>query len=236
MSKNGQMLSPTSVVIGASRPTAGPASVVQGVYGARGNLELVASDAADGLWVFWLNADLDSDPLETPDVPPGRWSEGLHFAAGSRYVEAQILQSTLGPSHLEVLALAVDGVLQSWYWSAGPGFQRRATDAATAVERFSASHDEGTLRVTIEAADGSLRHVVSTPDGYPARRWAAASKGPDLAADAAGAVVAAGVDPRDVVAGTARAAESRRDGGAVELTWRDASGALRHLAVAQHGR
>lgn len=231
MSKNGQMLSSHSVVVGPSRATAGPVGLVQGVYGARGNLELVACDAADGVWVFWFNSDLDTDPLETPDVPPGSWSEGLHFAAGTRYVDAQILQSTLGPSHLEVLALAADGVLQSWYWSPGPGFQRRTTDAATAVVRFGASHADGALHVTIEDVDGAVRHVMSSPDGYPARGWVAASDGPALPADATEAVVAAGVDRRGVVAGTARAAVSRRDGGAIELTWRDAAGDIRHLAV-----
>lgn len=236
MSKNGQMLSLIPVVIGPSRATAGAARAVQGVYGARGNLELVACDAADGLWVFWFNSDLASDPLETPDVPPGTWSEGLHFAEGTRYIEAQILQSDLGPSHLELLALTADGVLQSWYWSPRPGFQRRAADAAIAVERFAASHDEGTLRVTIAAVDGSVRGVVSTPDGYPERRWAAASDGPELDVDATGALAAAGVDPLGILAGTPRATESRRSGGAIELTWRDARGALCHLAVPRRDR
>ncbi|MGO7984214.1 hypothetical protein ACC691_41005, partial [Rhizobium johnstonii] len=65
MSKNKQMLSNSIVVVGAERPTSGAVSLAQGVYGARGNLELVACDSTDGLWVFWFNSDLDSDPLET---------------------------------------------------------------------------------------------------------------------------------------------------------------------------
>lgn len=231
MSKNNQMLSCEPLLVGPDRPTAGAVSLAQGVYGARGNLELVACDPSDGLWVFWFNADLDTDPLETPDVPPGSWSAGLAFAAGHRYVDALILQSALGPDHLEVLALAEDGVLESWCWSPGPGFQRRSTDAATGVTRFGASHHEGTLRVTVEDAAGAISHLASPPDGYPSRAWLPALDGPGLPADATSRVVAAGVSPDAIEPGTARAAASRRHGGTTELTWRDSSGAIRHLAV-----
>ncbi len=120
-----------AVIVGPDRPTAGAVSLIQGVYGARGNLELVACDVEDGLWVFWFNADLDTDPPADSDVPPGSWSAGLAFAAGRRYRQAQILQSVLGPDHLELVALTADGVLESWYWSPAPGFQRR--DPAVAV-------------------------------------------------------------------------------------------------------
>ncbi|KQZ85168.1 hypothetical protein ASD56_02025 [Microbacterium sp. Root166] len=206
-------------------------SLVQGVYGVRGNLELLACDARDGLWVFWFNADLDTDPLETPDVPPGSWSAGLAFAAGHRYVDAQILQSALGPNHLEVLALTEDGVLQSWFWSPGPGFQRRVTDAATAVARFHATHDEGALFVTVERVDGARSHLVSCTSDYPSRGWFEAVDGPGFPEDAAGAVIDAGIASDTVQPGTARSASSTRDGGTTELTWRDASGAIRHLGV-----
>lgn len=231
MSKNSQMLSREPLRIGPDRPTAGAVSLAQGVYGARGNLELLACDTSDGLWVFWFNADLDTDPLETPDVPPGSWSAGLAFAAGHRYLDALILQSTLGPDHLEVLALAEDGVLESWYWSPGPGFDRRSADAAIGVTRFGASHREGTLRVTVEDAAGAISHLASTPDGYPSRSWLPAEDGPGLSADATSAVVAAGVAPDAIEPGTARAAASHRYGGTTELTWRDGSGAIRHLGI-----
>lgn len=231
MSKNNQMLSREPFLVGPDRPTAGAVSLTQGVYGARGNLELVACDRSDGLWVFWFNADLDTDPLETPDVPPGSWSAGLPFARGHRYLDSLILQSTLGPDHLEVLALAEDGVLESWYWSPGPGFQRRSTDATADVTRFGASHREGTLGVTVVDAAGAISHRVSPPDGYPSRAWLPAQDGPGLPDDATTAVVAAGVAPGALEPGTARAAASLRNGGTTELTWRDRSGGIMHLGI-----
>lgn len=233
MSKNKHMRSEDSVVVvGARIPTTGPVSLVQGVYGRRGNLELIACDAVDGLWVFWFNADLDTDPVDTPDVPPGSWSAGLHFAAGRRYVDAWIGQSVLGPDHLEVLALTVDGVLQSWYWSAEAGFQRRPVDAAGTVAAFAAAHDSGTVRVTTTDAAGSVRHLVSSPRGYPARTWAPAADGPALGDDAAAELAAAGVREETVVPGTARRTASRRGAhGTTELTWRGVDGGIRHLGV-----
>lgn len=231
MSKNKHMLSRTPAVVGAHLETAGPVCLAQGVYGARGNLELVACDAADGLWVFWFNADLDTDPLATPEVPPGAWSAGLRFAEGHRYVDAQIVQSALGPDHLEVLALTPEGALHSWFWSAGPGFQRRVTDAAAGVARFALVHESGVLRVTIEDADGAVRHVTSPPRGYPSRGWFPAPTGPSLEFDATPEVVSAGVPAASIVSGTARAVDSTRAGGTLELTWRDAGGGIRHLGI-----
>jgi hypothetical protein len=231
MSKNVHMLPESSVVGGAGIHTAGAVSLMQGVYGARGNLELLACDAGAGLWVFWFNADLDTDPLATPDVPPGSWSAGLHFAPGHRYVDAQILQSTLGPDHLEVLALRDDGALESWYWSPGPGFQRRVTDAATGVARFAAAHERGALHATLVDAEGLVRHIASSPRGYPSRTWVPAPCGPSVEVDAIEAVSAAGIPADTVVAGTARAVSSNRAGGTTELTWRDADGGIRHLGV-----
>ncbi|QKJ18273.1 hypothetical protein [Microbacterium hominis] len=225
------MLSRSAIIVGPATATSGAVSLAQGVYGARGNLELVACDSADGLWVFWFNADLDTDPLATPDVPPGNWSAGLRFAAGRRYVDAQILQSSVGPDHLEVLALTSDGVLESWFWSPGPGFQRRVTDAATGVTRFAAAHDRGTLLVTVAATEGAKRHLVSPPRGYPSRAWVLTAGGPALDVDATAEIVAAGIAADEITPGTARAATSTRAGGTTELTWRDRDGAIRHLGV-----
>lgn len=237
MSKNVQMNgSARSVIVGAERTTAGAASVAQGVYGLRGNLELVVADIADGLWVFWFNADLTSDPLETPDVPPGSWSAGLQFASGHRYRSAQILQSPLGPDHLEVLALTVDGVLQSWFWSPGPGFARRRADAANEVSGFVAEVDtEGAITVHTDRLDGTRSAVRSDAVGYPERSWSpveTSRTGPlhDVAS-AESDLIAAGVERALLAPGTARRARSTRDGGMLELTYRDASGGLRHLAV-----
>lgn len=233
MSKNKQMHSEMTEIVGADRATAGPASIAQGVYGARGNLELLACDAVDGLWVFWFNADHDDDPLQTPEVPPGRWSAGLHFAAGARYVDAQIVQSPLGPNHLEVLALDAEGVLQSWYWSPEAAFTRRGTDAASDVARFRLGEpdDEGALRATTLGGDGRIRGFASAPLPYPERSWHPASAGPALDDErAVHRLGELGVLHR-VVPGTALSADSTRHGGTVELVWREHDGLLRHRDV-----
>ncbi len=232
MSKNKQMLSETIMTVGPFTPTTGPASLVQGVYGARGNLELVACDDTDGLWVFWFNSDLPDDPGEAPDVQTGSWSSGLAFAQGARYRQAQILQSTVGPDHLEVLALRDDGVLESWYWSPGLGFQRRPNAVADGVGRFTARHHDG--RITVTMTDGGTeRALTSGTQGYPERAWAVAQTGPviDDGSEAAAVLRAAGIAPADVAEGSARAARSDRDGGRIELTWRDSDDRLRHLAI-----
>jgi hypothetical protein len=170
MSKNEQML---RLVIDDSGRTAGPASLAQGVYGSRGNLELVVADAVDGLWVHWFNSDLPADPETAPDVPPGTWSAGLRFAQGRAYAAAVILQSSLGPDHLEVVALTADGEVESWYWSAGPGFQLRTERVVWGAQGIAARIDAaGTLEVDARV-DGGWQGFSATPDGYPARRWIA---------------------------------------------------------------
>lgn len=218
------------VAVGADRPTAGRASVVQGVYGSRGNLELVVPDAAEGLWVFWLNADLAGDPPATADVPPGAWSAGLRFAEGTRYREAVILQSTLGPDHLEVLAVTDGGALESWWWSPGPGFQRRPGAVAEEVVRVAAEHEGGSVRVSVEGASGAVRRLFSAADPYPERSWRAAEYGPRLHDGSAAERLLADQGISAVDPGTASSAPSDRGGGTLELTWRS-DGALLHAGV-----
>lgn len=230
MSKNKQMLSEFITTVGANRPIAGRVSLAQGVYGARGNLELVACDATDGLWVFWFNADGPDDPLDTPDVPPGHWSAGLAFASGSRYRDAQIVQSTSGPDHLEVLALTDAGVLESWYWSPGPGFVRRGTDAAASVRRFRLAHRDGILTADVERHDGTTAVLTSGVEHYPQRIWEAVD-GVAVVDDPSAEEMLRAHGIPDVVAGTVRAAHSTRDGGTTELTWRDRRGRIRHLGI-----
>lgn len=224
------MWAQTPVAVGADRPTAGRASVVQGVYGSRGNLELVVPDAADGIWVFWFNADLPGDPGASADVPPGTWSAGLRFAEGARYREAVILQSTLGPDHLEVLAVTDGGALESWWWSPGPGFQRRSGVVAEDVVRVAAEHEGGSVRVSIEAASGAVRHLVSAADPYPDRTWRAAESGPGLHDGSAAEHLLADEGITAVDPDSASSAPSDRDGGTLELTWRS-DGALVHSGL-----
>ncbi|MFS0912198.1 hypothetical protein AB3M89_10430 [Microbacterium sp. 179-I 3D2 NHS] len=217
-------------IVGPDHATAGPVSLAQGVYGARGNLELVACDAADGLWVYWFNADHEDDPPATPDVPPGQWSAGLAFAEGRRYIDAQIVQSSLGPDHLEVLALTAEGVLESWYWSAGPGFQRRDAEAAASVRRFRLTHRDGVLHAHVEHTDGTGAVVESRGEDYPGRAWHEVDRIPVVGDPGAQELLRAhGVS--DLVEGTARSAHSTRDGGTTELTWRDLGGSIRHLGI-----
>lgn len=118
-------------------PLAGTPGLVQGVYGRRGNLELVAPDPEDGLWVFWFNNDEpESEPA--PGARPGCWSAGLRFARGRRYEAAAIVQSRHGPDWLEVAATA-EGLLRRFTWRPETGFTEEgdswpAVGPAAAVE------------------------------------------------------------------------------------------------------
>jgi len=239
MSKNVQMRSShihSGAVVAPHVPTVGTPSLVQGVYGARGNLELLACDPADGLWVFWFDSDLPSDARQSPDVAPGEWSSGLRFARGGAYTAAQILQGTLGPDHLEVLALTPSGELESWWWSPERAFQRRPEIVARGIASFEATHRaDGVVDVAVRSATALPTSVVGFPDGYPHRRWesaplrTAAPAEPDVAA--LRLLDAAGIDRSRVGSGTARVHLSSRAGGTREVSWRDAEGRIRHLGL-----
>mgnify|MGYP000308238426 CR=1 FL=1 len=188
MSKNEQM------DIRSPSPTRGPASVTQGIYGEEGNLELVVADAEDGLWVHWFN----SDPWGTPPVSgvePGQWSGGLRFAEGTQYESAVIHQTPLGPHYLEVVAVRFDGPAESWYWSPGPGFQRRPGILEGAGARLLTEHESGFV-----LKRGDHVHVASAAD-YPHLVWTN--------------VTPAGVEP-----GTLVVTLSTRGGRMLELVYR----------------
>jgi hypothetical protein len=198
--------------IGPERPTVGPPSLTQGVYGARGNLELVVADPIDGLWVYWFNADEADDPGD-PVVPRGDWSEGLRVAAGTRYTAGVLLQGELGPDHLELLALTAAGDVESWWWSPGPGFQRRPGTVVRGVALVARTRPGGMVEADVRGADGSWRRVASGPDGYPQRDWVSVGPVP-------------GSEPDPDVATTV----STRRGGTLETVRRGPDGRLRHEA------
>ncbi|MGX5681604.1 hypothetical protein [Schumannella luteola] len=190
--------------IRSPRPTTGPASVAQGVYGAAGNLELIAADAVDGLWVHWFNADPPgTEPVS--GVAPGEWSGGMLFAEGTAYSSAVIHQSRRGPDYLEVIAVRADGGAESWYWSPGPGFQRRGGLLPGGGDAVLTEHDGGFILQLGE------RVFAASAAAYPALPWRD--------------VTPTGADP-----GTLRIAVSTRDGGMLELAYRR-DGALHHDAV-----
>lgn len=224
MSKNEQMTR-----IGSHR-TRGVPGLVQGAYGAAGNLELVVPDHEDGLWVFWFNADPPgTEPVG--GIESGQWSAGLAFATGARYDAAAIHQTRRGPDFLEVIA-ATDGLVESWYWSPGPGFQRRGGTIP------------GSGRLAIEETPSGFQFTVGdrlvTADAsrYPELNLRAGGTAeaapPDAVEDRSGIrvvatgerVVDGGVEP-----GSLATARSTRAGGTLELVWRDDSGELRHLGV-----
>ncbi len=96
----------------------GVPSIVQGTYGAVGNLELVVPDASDGLWVHWLNLDPED---ARPGACSGRWSAGLHIAGGRRFEAAAALE-VVPTRTLDVIASS-DGQLLRTSWSAESGFR-----------------------------------------------------------------------------------------------------------------
>lgn len=100
-------------------PTAGGPGIVQGHYGAAGNLELVACAVDDGLWVGWFNTDPTDDGTGAARLS---WSGALRFAHGHRYVAARITQATAGPDFLEVLARTADATLRRHVWTPETGF------------------------------------------------------------------------------------------------------------------
>lgn len=198
MSKNEQMH------LRSPRPTRGPASIAQGVYGAAGNLELIVADASDGLWVHWFNADPPgTEPVS--GVSPGEWSGGMLFAEGTAYESAVIHQSRRGPDYLEVIAVRADGGAESWYWSPGPGFQRRDGVLPGGGPASLSEHEGGFLLQLGE------RVFAAGADSYPALRWREAT--PE------------GADP-----GSLRVAVSTRNGGMLELAYRR-GGQLHHESV-----
>lgn len=212
MSKNEQMTERPPLEIGPDRPTVGPPSLTQGVYGARGNLELLVADPVDGLWVYWFNADEADDPGD-PAVPRGAWSEGLRVAVGTRYAAGVLLQGELGPDHLELLALTAAGEVESWWWSPGPGFQRRSDIVTRGVAVAARTRPGGIVDVDVRDDAGTWWRWSSGPAGYPRREW-----------EPLGPVT--GSDPHPDVATTV----STRRGGTLETVRRDADGRLRHAS------
>lgn len=152
----------------------GAPGLTQSHYGARGNIELVAPDPRDGLWVFWHNTDPETETpgaAPVPGPPPGCWSGGLHFAAGHRFETAAVLQSRNGPDHLELLARE-GGTLHRFRWSPEPGFTHegvlpvRAAGAAGLAEGA-----DGTVHAAVPLADGGVAHLTADPGGYPTLDW-----------------------------------------------------------------
>jgi hypothetical protein len=155
--------------------SSGRSSVTQGRYGTRGNLELVACDPADGLWVTWFN----SDPVEAAGAAapragalPGHWSRGLPFARGRHYDRVHITQVRRGPDHLEVVARAMDGDVRRWVWTPADGFVdagviATATVATSAVVEGAA----GMLHLLVVDVDGRMRHVQGRAATSTAATW-----------------------------------------------------------------
>jgi hypothetical protein len=98
---------------------AGRPGLVQGRYGAAGNLELVVPDPEDGRWVAWFNAD-QNDAHAGAAVR--EWSGGLRFATGRQYLAASIAQVEPGPNALEVLGVTAEHDLVRHVWRAATGF------------------------------------------------------------------------------------------------------------------
>ncbi|MEU2657287.1 hypothetical protein ABZ615_18415 [Streptomyces sp. NPDC007325] len=153
-------------------PLLGSPGFAQGLYGTRGNLELVVPDPHDGLWVFWHNNDPEgsgTDPV--PGPPPGCWSGGLHFAAGRRYTSAAVIQSVHGPDHLELLAGDGNGV-HRLRWSPEHAFTyegmlpvRPAGPPALAEGR------DGVPHAAVPLTDGGVARLTARTGSYPELGW-----------------------------------------------------------------
>ncbi len=139
--------------------------LVQGTYGARGNLELVQADADDGLWVHWRN----NDPIDLrPGAFASHWSVGLAFELGRRYDAAGIVQVTQGSPNLEVVASS-DGVLFRTFWTAEAGFSSPLAIAEHVGEGSLAivQAPNGDLIVVIPSHERGVRALRCETGTYP---------------------------------------------------------------------
>jgi hypothetical protein len=149
-------------------PLQGSPGLVQGRYGARGNLELVVPDPHDGLWVFWHNNDPEAPGTEpAPGPPPGCWSGGLHFAGGHRYTSATIIQSIHGPDHLELLA-GTGTAVHRLRWSPEQAFTHEGTlPVHSAGTPALAESEDGTLHAAALLPNGGVARLIALPRAYP---------------------------------------------------------------------
>jgi hypothetical protein len=149
-------------------PAAGSIGVIQGAYGARGNLELCYPDPSSGLWVCWFNND---PPGTSAPVPPGFWSQGLRFGQEG-YTSATITQATRGPDFLEVLGCAGDR-LHRWTWRPESGFG--LTDVLPSplgpVSDPCCLETATGLVAAARATDRLLVWDGEADDGYPSLSW-----------------------------------------------------------------
>ncbi|GJF34596.1 hypothetical protein KNE206_72960 [Kitasatospora sp. NE20-6] len=152
-------------------PLRGTPALAQSRYGLRGNLELVAPAADDGLWVLWHNNDPADGPEPPTGPPPGAWSGGLHFAAGHRYDDVRIVQSAHGPDHLELLARTGPDVHRH-RWSPAAGFTREDALPVHAAGAVALAEDPlGTLHAAVPLPGGGVAHLTADPTRYPALDW-----------------------------------------------------------------
>ena len=147
-------------------PLAGSASVCQGVYGEVGNLELVAPDPEDGIWVFWNN----TSRVDVPAGPQsGQWSGGLRFMQGNRFEAVVVLQSVRGPAFLELVARS-GPVVHRIVWSP-EGFAGHGPIASNACGDPSLLElPEGQLHALVPT-DAEIMHLVAKPSSYPLLTW-----------------------------------------------------------------
>lgn len=155
------------VVVAEVPPVAGAVGLVQGRYGAAGNLELVAPAADTGLWVFWFNAD----PGDTCSGALRReWSGGLHFGPDTSVGWAWITQMRAGPDFLEVLAACGTDV-HRYMWTPSDGFADRGVIAHDVTSCSSVVESSNRLHLLITGGDGQLTQASADIQGYPDLDW-----------------------------------------------------------------
>ena len=200
----------------------GRPGLTQGVYGDRGNFELVAPAEGGGIWVFWFNADL-VDRRSGP--PPGSWSGGLHFAGTRRVRTVAITQVPQGPDFLEIMALS-DAGAERYYWTPADGF----IDAgilipyARAVSALTVDADGSSFRLAAVSPAGEALRLTAQTTSYPHLDWLI-----EPAGNASEAVV---LDVGDGSMGTLVADHVSTPAGAVPGFWstvNGVSGAEEHL-------
>jgi galactose oxidase-like protein len=143
----------------------GNPAMIQGIFGGRGNFELVVPAAGGGLHHWWRNNDF------------GGWNGPTAFGGGAGAVAAvTLIQSTFGdPGNLEVVARIGNRLAlfwrtsePPWTWS-GPFFFH---DGVRGVPGFIQAHfgNHGNFEVVTPAEGGGLRHLWRDNDA-PGLPW-----------------------------------------------------------------
>lgn len=143
--------------------------LIQSRFGAKGNFEMVAASAANGLFHFWRNND-------NPFLP---WSGATAFGGAAGHIDAlTMIESNFGtPGNLEVI-VRTGADLRSFWRDSGPAFNWNGPFGLTSgaagnpVLIQSRFGTKGNFELVVPSAAGGLMHLWRNDDS-PSLPWSA---------------------------------------------------------------